>query len=31
MQLSGWNMDDAYTGDDVLALVTRQKAPAFRP
>ncbi len=31
MQLAGWNMDDAYTGDDVLALVIRQKAPAFRP
>jgi CubicO group peptidase (beta-lactamase class C family) len=31
MKLAGWNIDDAYTGDDVLALVTRQKAPAFRP
>src|SRR5262249_47397877 len=31
MQLAGWNIDDAWTGDDVLALMTRQKAPAFRP
>jgi CubicO group peptidase (beta-lactamase class C family) len=31
MQLAGWNIDDAYTGDDVLALVTRQKAPTFKP
>ena len=31
MQLAGWNIDDAWTGEDVLALVSRQKAPAFRP
>jgi CubicO group peptidase (beta-lactamase class C family) len=31
MQLAGWNIDDAWTEKDVLALVTRQKTPAFRP
>jgi CubicO group peptidase (beta-lactamase class C family) len=31
MQLAGWNIDDAWTGEDVLALVARQKAPTFRP
>jgi RNA polymerase sigma factor (sigma-70 family) len=31
LQLAGWNIDDAWTDGDVLALVTRQKAPTFRP
>jgi CubicO group peptidase (beta-lactamase class C family) len=31
MQLAGWNIDDAWTDKDVLALVTRQKAPTFKP
>jgi CubicO group peptidase (beta-lactamase class C family) len=31
IQLAGWNIDDAWTDKDVLALVTRQKAPTFKP
>jgi CubicO group peptidase (beta-lactamase class C family) len=31
MQLAGWNIDDAWTEKDVLALVTRQQTPTFRP
>ncbi len=31
VQLAGWNLEDAWTADDVFALVTRQKAPTFRP
>ena len=31
VQLAGWNLEDAWTDGDVLALVTRQKAPTFRP
>ncbi len=31
LQLAGWNIDDAWTADDALALVSRQKAPTFRP
>jgi RNA polymerase sigma factor (sigma-70 family) len=31
LQLAGWNIDDAWTDGDVLALVTRQKAPIFKP
>jgi CubicO group peptidase (beta-lactamase class C family) len=32
MQLAGWDIEDAYTGDDVLALLTRRAArrPAVR-
>jgi CubicO group peptidase (beta-lactamase class C family) len=31
VQLAGWNIDDAWTEKDVLALVSRQKAPTFKP
>jgi CubicO group peptidase (beta-lactamase class C family) len=31
MPLAGWNIDDAWTEKDVLALVTLQKAPTFKP
>jgi len=31
IQLAGWNIDDAWTDKDVLALVTRQKALTFKP
>ncbi len=31
MQLAGWNIEDAWTDKDVLALLTRQKAPIFKP
>ncbi|HTU93282.1 MAG TPA: serine hydrolase [Gemmataceae bacterium] len=31
MQLAGWNIDDAWTEKDVLALVSRQKNSSFRP
>ncbi len=31
LQLAGWNIEDAWTDKDVLALVTRQKAPTFKP
>jgi CubicO group peptidase (beta-lactamase class C family) len=31
MQLARWNIDDAWTQEDMFALVIRQKAPTFRP
>src|SRR5262245_20335617 len=31
MPLAGWNLDDAWTEKDVLALLTLQKAPTFKP
>ncbi len=31
MQLAGWNIEDAYTGEDLLALLARQRTLEFRP
>jgi CubicO group peptidase (beta-lactamase class C family) len=31
MQLAGWNINDAWTQEDMFALVIRQRAPTFRP